>query len=190
MFVVLRVSHPVEDVGQANEPGRTADPSDVDSAKKRGCVAEVIGVFANKSDAEKCRRTDISKATEKRRRGVTPKEEIACTVERAWPHCKPLTMTWRICPVPHPSSRREPFQSGDTVHVLTHEVTVIDCAGTQEDIDAAAQQFVLHTQITTRDKLKWHTLRFNLYKPGVLADTCMHVHEKNSDPDVTNTLKF
>lgn len=176
MFVVLRVSKPNNDVQErvtvlctGNEPG---------------CVVDVIGVFATKGDAEKCRRTDM-----RRVHGM-----IQCTesdMRSASASCKSFGPIWRICPVPRPGSCPRQFQSGDPVHVLTHEATLVDCAGTQEDIDAVAQQFVLHTQITTRDKLKWHTLRFNMYKPGLFADTCMHVcAHKKSDTDVPNTLKF
>lgn len=159
MFVVLRVSKPDKD------PERVVLCTDNDP----GCVVDVIGVFANKGDAEKCRRTDMRRAHDMAQRTI-----------------------WRICPVFCSDSIPSQFQSGDPVHVLTHEATLVDCAGTQEDIDAATHQFVLHTQITTRDKLKWHTLRFNMYKPGQLADTCMHVcaHKKSEACSTTNTLKF
>lgn len=123
----------------------------------------VVGVFAQKVDAQKCERTDRSRS----RAGIFGKNVLSN-----------LDLSWRVEGVPHHLSEWQP-KASDPVYVLIHGTHAIDCAPTQEALDVLAHQYLSQTPTVGKDCLKSHVLKFGLYRPGVMADVQMQIDLAN-----------
>lgn len=149
MFVVMRIS------GLVVTKCTSAAHATVELMPGPHVHTTVIGVFANKVDANKCWHTDRDRAAQKAARYV-----------------------WRIGEVPEQALAWRPA-TGDTVHVLTQEGHPITCAATAPK-----------TAPTQYRDLTWHTLKFGVYKPGIMADMHMHIVDASACLPENNKLQF
>lgn len=146
MYVVLRV--PVGELQLEDESGNIIEFLN---------EAMPIGVFASKTQAEQCLSADRKRA---------PSLFIKMGQDQ-WP-CR---FIWQVYPLPQPIDWHP--KSGDTVYVSTQENSLIGCQQyLPQDLGEVNGNLGASVSVP---RTKIHTLKFNMYKPGILSDTHMHI---------------